>query len=282
MFMNPEASASIDEIFPQGRPSAQESATYDNSANFPSSPRRVEANRENAKNSTGSVSEEGKKKVSMNALQHGLYSKSPLLPDEDPVEYAALTAYYRERFLAATEQERRIVDDLIDADWRVKRYTRAETRVLAVAAAEHELTLDETFDIPSNDIQSRRIAATALAFRSQQKLVAQLQRQVGRLERQIERLKKEFMEVRANGPELQQPHPASVPSKTECRAEAAQPRSQVGSPADDGFVPADSVTSTGEERSSAHHSVRPPKFSGPNRKQARKNWIKAQRKAGNL
>src|SRR5687767_2004550 len=52
--------------------------------------RKVEANRRNARLSTGPRTPEGKARSSGNARSHGLFSKVAVLPDEDPAEYAKL------------------------------------------------------------------------------------------------------------------------------------------------------------------------------------------------
>ena len=45
--------------------------------------RQVEANRENAKKSTGPKTAAGKAKVSSNPIKHGLLAQAALLPSED-------------------------------------------------------------------------------------------------------------------------------------------------------------------------------------------------------
>ena len=48
---------------------------------------QIKANRENAKKSTGPRTEEGKARVSLNALKHGLLARDAVLPSEDPAEF---------------------------------------------------------------------------------------------------------------------------------------------------------------------------------------------------
>src|SRR4051812_29481784 len=60
---------------------------------------RAEINRQNARNSTGPTSEQGKANSRRNALKHGLRAEALALPNEDPEVVAARTecwnAYYR-------------------------------------------------------------------------------------------------------------------------------------------------------------------------------------------
>jgi hypothetical protein len=46
-----------------------------------------QANKENAKHSTGPRTEEGKQRSSQNALKHGFCAKDPLIRGEDPDDY---------------------------------------------------------------------------------------------------------------------------------------------------------------------------------------------------
>ena len=51
------------------------------------SERKIEANRRNAQRSTGPKTEEGKDKVRLNALKHGLCAETIVLPHEDADAY---------------------------------------------------------------------------------------------------------------------------------------------------------------------------------------------------
>ena len=50
-------------------------------------PAKVEANRRNARKSTGPRTLVGKARSSKNAVRHGLLSRDVLLPDEDPEQF---------------------------------------------------------------------------------------------------------------------------------------------------------------------------------------------------
>src|SRR5215213_4798456 len=51
------------------------------------SPRKLAANRQNAKKPTGPRSPQGKQRASQNSLKHSLCSQSPLLPNECSATY---------------------------------------------------------------------------------------------------------------------------------------------------------------------------------------------------
>ena len=57
-----------------------------------STEKQIEANRHNAKKSTGPKSEEGKTRTRRNALRHGLTAEQTVLPHEDPKNYDHLRA----------------------------------------------------------------------------------------------------------------------------------------------------------------------------------------------
>jgi len=60
--------------------------------------RQIEANRLNAKKSTGPRTTEGKSRSRMNALKSGIDAQAETIPTEDPAALQALAAEYLERF----------------------------------------------------------------------------------------------------------------------------------------------------------------------------------------
>ncbi len=50
--------------------------------------KQIEANRKNAKKSTGPKTPDGKSTVAQNATKHGLTALKPLIPGEDPDQFA--------------------------------------------------------------------------------------------------------------------------------------------------------------------------------------------------
>jgi len=93
------------------------------------SQKQIEANRRNAKKSTGPRSAAGKAVSSMNALKSGVDARSEIIRGEDPAAIEALTAEYRERFRPCTPEERRFVDTLIRGDWQLRRLATADAQL---------------------------------------------------------------------------------------------------------------------------------------------------------
>jgi hypothetical protein len=59
--------------------------------------------------STGPRSAAGKARSSMNALKSGIYSKSLIIPGEDPGQLDTLFEEYRQRFQPAVPEQRDLV-----------------------------------------------------------------------------------------------------------------------------------------------------------------------------
>ena len=94
-----------------------------------SSKQRLEANRTNAKRSTGPATEPGKARSKMNALKHGLAAKAVVIDGEDPREFEALRAGLERDFDAQTVIERELVGDLALLFWRQRRVARFEAAI---------------------------------------------------------------------------------------------------------------------------------------------------------
>jgi hypothetical protein len=56
----------------------------------------------------GPKTEAGKRRASMNAVKHGMYSAAVVLPDEPQKEYDALLARYLDRFRPASPDQQHL------------------------------------------------------------------------------------------------------------------------------------------------------------------------------
>jgi hypothetical protein len=93
-----------------------------------SSQKQIEANRRNALKSTGPKSEEGKAKSSMNALRHGLTAEQAVLPHENEDDYEKFREGMLESYAPEDSAELAIVEELVNANWRLLRLHRVETQ----------------------------------------------------------------------------------------------------------------------------------------------------------
>ena len=99
-----------------------------------SSFRQIEANRRNARLSTGPVTEEGKKKSRQNALRHGLTAETVIDALEDAQDYAAFEMAVTADYDAQSAVERELVLRLASLLWRLRRATVIESGLFKIQA----------------------------------------------------------------------------------------------------------------------------------------------------
>src|SRR5262249_36964503 len=108
-----------------------------------STAQQTEANRRNAKRSTGPRSSEGKAVVSRNALKHGAYSSLPVIPGFERAEdWEAPGAGVLDSLGPRGALEGRLAERVALLLWRLDRVARYETATTAV-------WLDEADDPPA-------------------------------------------------------------------------------------------------------------------------------------
>ncbi|MCP5117710.1 MAG: hypothetical protein GY953_43360, partial [bacterium] len=88
--------------------------------------KQIDANRRNAKKSTGPRTPEGKRRVSKNALKHGLCASDVVIPGEDEAEFERLGEAFAETLEPRDEVELALVRQMVTAEWRMRRIDRVE------------------------------------------------------------------------------------------------------------------------------------------------------------
>jgi len=96
--------------------------------------RQIEANRRNARFSTGPVTEEGKRKSRQNALRHGLTAETVIDALEDADDYAAFELAVTADYDAQSVVERELVLRLASLLWRLRRATAIESGLFKIQA----------------------------------------------------------------------------------------------------------------------------------------------------
>jgi hypothetical protein len=94
------------------------------------SQKQIEANRRNARKSTGPITEAGKAVAKFNALRHGMTAESAVLPYEDHLAYAMLREALLSHYAPANIAEEMLVDVLANSYWRLLRARRVETSTM--------------------------------------------------------------------------------------------------------------------------------------------------------
>ena len=104
---------------------------------------QINANRNNAKRSTGPRTEEGKARAAKNSLKHGLLARDTVLPGEDPAEFDSQLSALEADIQPANSLEFELVRQIADAQWRMRRLTRLETGFLAAAVDDQRRHLEK-------------------------------------------------------------------------------------------------------------------------------------------
>src|SRR5918995_3036891 len=90
---------------------------------------KAEANRQNALKSTGPKTPEGKASVRHNAVKHGLLAQEVLLQEEDEEALRELDERLRAELRPEGEMEDLLVEQIVAAQWRLRRTRRVEAGV---------------------------------------------------------------------------------------------------------------------------------------------------------
>ena len=96
--------------------------------------RQIEANRRNARLSTGPVTEAGKRRSRQNAVRHGLTAETVIAALEDAEDYAAFEMAVTADYDAQSAVERELVLRLASLLWRLRRATAIESGLFKIQA----------------------------------------------------------------------------------------------------------------------------------------------------
>src|SRR3954466_9910942 len=96
--------------------------------------KQIEANRRNARHSTGPITERGKLRSRRNAVRHGLTAETVIGSLEDAEDYKAFEAAVIADYDAQSAVERELVLRLASLLWRIRRATTIETGLFEIQA----------------------------------------------------------------------------------------------------------------------------------------------------
>ena len=157
---------------------------------------QIEANRRNAKKSTGPTSPEGKEKVSQNAIRHGLLTAATLVAGEDPQEFAEFAKTLRYHYRPETAMEAVLVARIADCLWRLERLTKVEAGAYAPVSKTSYLP-DQVQ--PTNRERSESVNPGAierhLAFRPRMDEFELIQRYEAHLDRKLNKTIEELERI---------------------------------------------------------------------------------------
>jgi hypothetical protein len=98
-----------------------------------SSLRRINSSRANAARSRGPITPEGKERSSANALRHGLLANCVVLKNESSQCFDDLVTQHIERFAPADGVEFAMIEEMVAANWRIRRAWAIENRLMEKA-----------------------------------------------------------------------------------------------------------------------------------------------------
>src|SRR5690349_18568444 len=112
------------------------------------SPASQQANAANAQLSTGPRTEPGKARPAQNARKHGLTAAELVIAAEDREEFDELLAEYQSAIRPVGPIQRSLFNQLVEAEWNLRRIRRMETSLCGAAASYLEL-------LNNDDIQKK-------------------------------------------------------------------------------------------------------------------------------
>lgn len=152
--------------------------------------RRIEANRRNARKSTGPRTKAGKKRASRNSMKHGLCAMLSHLPTESAATFNTFVAELEEELQPRTPLQRIVFNQIANLTWRLQRLPEAQTRLFAEEMNRIECDKDEA--VSPADVLARRFseAPSDNGFTLMDRYERQMRNALFRLFRQYDHLKK--------------------------------------------------------------------------------------------
>ena len=142
---------------------------------------QIQANRRNAQASTGPRTPEGKAISSANSTKHGLSGGFRVLPGETQEEFDDLIAEYYRTFAPTNTHERFLVEEIVQARWRLARARRLEAGIVEdMIAIREAVNADAAMSAalyndtarPFTELQRYAASIERTAYRALQQLLA--------------------------------------------------------------------------------------------------------------
>jgi hypothetical protein len=160
---------------------------------MPSKQKRKIAQRNGAK-AAGTKSPQGIQKSSMNALRHGLTSRTLVLSNESQAKFDHLLQSYIEKFQPRDGVEMNLVDEMVAARWRQQRVWMIQTAALDLQMDSQEEEIENTL---LKLTEPTRIAMAFTAMANHEKALELLMRYETSYSRMHDRAMKALDRLRA-------------------------------------------------------------------------------------
>ena len=113
---------------------------------------QITANRNNAKQSTGPKTTEGKATVSQNAIKHGLTAKKTVIPGEEHLDFNLYHYEMIEELDPLGPMESMLADRIVSLAWRLERAARIENKAIHALLVPKPLSgSDKYFNASTSD-----------------------------------------------------------------------------------------------------------------------------------
>jgi len=160
----------------------------------PSTLSGAESSRINGAKSHGPVTDQGKARSSVNAFKTGIYSKRVVLPNEDMNEFLAFRTQYFLLFQPDNPLETDLVEDMVNARWRIQRIEQSETCNMSMGIGQ---AIRETEWLQSRERPEFETTVALRKMSSQGRMLDTLARHEARYRRAFDRALKTFQQLRS-------------------------------------------------------------------------------------
>src|SRR5260370_3707963 len=144
-----------------------------------STQRKIDSARANGAKSHGPVTEQGRKKSSMNALNHGLTARTVLFSNDNHAEYDTLLESYLQSLQPIDPVETDLIVEMVNAKWQQRRVQKFETELFDREMDEEKEKLDEDYESYSEIFEQTH----AFQMLTHSPSLQMLHREASRLER---------------------------------------------------------------------------------------------------
>jgi hypothetical protein len=193
------------------------------------SAKRAVINRENAAQSTGPVTDQGKRRASLNALRHGLTGQTVVLPSDDLDAYTKSCRQFHAELKPSGLLETKAVQTIADTHWRLDRIRAMENNIFSLGFVLN--SQDQSPGIPGDDPAINAALAQAKAVESNADVLVRLSLYEQRLDRTLAQAKAELKQLQQERKEAEEQ--ALESADKICKLKKAL--GQAWQPQDDGF-----------------------------------------------
>jgi hypothetical protein len=161
--------------------------------------KQIQANRANAKKSTGPRTQAGRAQSAKNGQSHSWLARTVVIPGESTDRFTALLTEFEEEYAPQTAVEQALVENIVTARWNLMRLMALQNTALIEEILRQQSAAGNDANTPPNPQSPSAVAAAA--FRSladQSHATDLLSRYQDRYDRQFHRAVLRLSQIRTN------------------------------------------------------------------------------------